>query len=230
MSAASFGEIDGVKISVAIFLIFIRIVPEDIKEDVFEIHLSDFEKSEVSIPQYEPDPRNICMIQDLIEKIDRDESFPFKAACMFLYPQLKLHYKDELKKMMNLADVIANKAEQYSDNDDILVFACKCINDFISKNENVKNKINAADVNRYVLRIGDIAFVSSNLFKRIMLPVLEVSQMDIIKNQLQSVGVIEGKIGDYTVKKLIAENKRLRFIKFNLVKIFKILNSDIGEF
>ena len=63
-----------------------------------------------------------------------------------------------------------------------------------------------------------------------MLPVLEVSQMDIIKNQLQSVGVIEGKIGDYTVKKLIAENKRLRFIKFNLVKIFKILNSDIGEF
>lgn len=227
--AARSGIVDQIELCAATFALFEKKIPQELQEKFFIIHIREDCNENISDLTWSiPDEGDIPQILEALI-MHRNEWSPLRAAVQFLYPAFKRHNKlDYFTHLCDVAYAIDDSAESFDEGPELL-------NLFVDE---LKSYLSNVPVNIYSLlhlppleldafmdsifyREENI-YISEVLFKKIVEPLLGVYHVNLIKELLAAVGILELSGTGYTSKvcfKLDGTTKRMRMMKFNFKEL-----------
>lgn len=228
-SAASVGEVDGVATNAATFLVCDRIIPDELKDYVFAVHIDDVPHYSIASYDMVPPAEMLPVVRDRINQLPEDEGLAIRAAVCFTYPYFeKMGDNEGYLQMHAEAKELIKNAELYAEQDDIADVAANLIRTFLVDNGdyiiNISDMdgMSEEDLEHFVFWDRLKLYISDGKFKEMVAPLLEISKVDVIKHQLHSRGILEGNIGNYTVKMTCQVNGvviRPRMLRIDLKKL-----------
>lgn len=236
LSAANLRTLDGKETTAMVFVVCNKKVPDELKSEVFEIHVEDNSySSEDNLLELIPSPEQLPVVCDKIQEFNLDDALPFKAAIAFFYPYFKkTNNLDRYKNMLLESEKIVQKAKEYQGNDNITELVQELLVEFIT--DNLDCICNFTEINSKAAKLLDqklitkdkALFIAEEKFKAIIQPLTDIIPIDLIKERLWQDGVLQGKQGDYTAKMNFRVNGKLtrkRMLKLDLSEMPDVWNS-----
>lgn len=240
MQAAMLGEINECEAVTTAFMVFYKMIPENLYGRVFQIRIPKLPDNFKLIDMMEllPDSDQIAVVKDKINHLNSStiEECVFKAAVAFMYP--KLYEKRDLylyKELMQTAESLVLLERMYQEEDEILEFALEALVDYTC-NETTKiyslpklRKQEISDIKKAVYVKDEYMFIHENCFKEVMSGLYEISTIGCIKDSLLKNHILCSDKGEYTTKmNYYGEDGRLQRVRMMKLNMNGIIVDDTG--
>lgn len=230
-SAAQTGKIGGTDVTCAPYLILDKIIPDDLRNLVVEIHIDDISMPEIQdFLEMIPSTESLGIVKDEIKGLKRDYSYPIQAATAFLKPWFNEQGQNE--KYAKLLDMCKNFVCDYNFFENINQISNLVISEITEYYKNKKPKaIPIEELPEAELSELDHAFIfdkkslylKETLFKKICADLLgEFISVNNLKFGLVKEGLLHGKEGTYTLLirvKTVENNHYMRVMAFDIDKM-----------
>lgn len=210
-AAARFGKVCKKTVHAAVFLIFRRMVPEEYREQVFEIHLEKWRAgTDFNMLRLVPDSNQLSLVNDKIRELKKGEKGigTLKAAAGFLYPKLaELGRITDYKLVLEACERLEHLAKMYQEESGVAELLTESFFNYIE---------NSSDIRVYALPYigrdaenhfeesffikGDQFYIHESFFMKIIAPVMEVVPIGMIKDTLVKADLLKCDSGGYTAK------------------------------
>lgn len=239
LDAGSYGYDSGSPLSTAVVLLFIGMIPVELKERVYEIHfsLSNFKFEAFQLEDFAPSPQKLELVRDLIYRDANNMKNSIIPATAFVYAS---RFGEKYAECLEVAEKMDAMAEEFLCQEGVVEVFCDKLYGFIGDGEvdgvyklpyvaedGLKNIQNAIYFDEKFLYVHSKYFqtMCSSFFGNGMSSV-------VIKSALLENGIIvaDGTSG-YTTKmpyiRPSGKFERVRMMKFDLKKIQGATREDL---
>ena len=166
-------------------LVFVgNLQDQELSERTFPIHISDFQDTLDDVDVV-PDPSDLKLVEDQIssQKVcDRDRTALYSAAA-FCYPKLKYQRRlNDYRKLLSACDRLFDSWVCPIDDLSVVAISNRALFDAIRRAENDQNIIIDQDLSRI--------YLATDVFKKILGPVLEAVPYSEVKKKLAEAGIL----------------------------------------